>query len=376
MIHFYQIGDLAFHMEHQVDASSELKSRGRATELLWSPEIARPNSQYLHESRQRTIRGTLRGNCAKNANAYLQHLKSLVGLPTDLIGYVIVDEANAPCSDCACACGMAGCGCRLLWLHNRGVINGVRLNGDDAERDYPELEITLEHDLYWEPINRYFWHWQADTYSPFKAWGTVLPYSTGLQPYPTCENLFAGCAPCRVFARKVYADADLGLDPDLHQADIANHMLNYPDIGLTRAWSAGNKAYRVQVNRDLWGAPPSSFYAFRKLPTTGSITITVQQVQGTWRAGTTSATLNLATLNASLAAKGYTGISPTDVLYLGDVEKRPGFIKRGTVKIDNPRPEIIHTGFHVGMLQPGRNEIQITVPSGAEHASVHRYRRL
>ena len=375
MIHIYQLGDLTLHLHHQVDGGYEHKGRMRTTEMMWSPRNARPDGQYLMSLRTKTIEGALFGNCAQRAQEYHQRLLTMTDQPIDIIGYVILDGQGQACGDCSCACCMCCDGCTLIWLHNRGAVKTPQLN-DDPTNQFPELSIDIEFDSYWQPVNRFLWHWRADKFSPFKVHEVESPYLAGLEGYPTCENLFAGCTPCRVFAKRIFDDCNVLLDPLLHKADFENHMPGYPQIGYAREWTAGTQEYKVFVRRDLWGAPPQSFYVFRNLPQTGTVTIQVQHPRGSWSALTDVAELDLADFHATLVAKGFLGLFPTDRIYVGDVERQPGFLLRNNTIIDIPRPRILHEGFWAGMLEPGENRVKLHLPANAESASVHRFRRM
>lgn len=369
-VFLYQIGDVSFHLHDQLYFGENWQARGEAQELLWSHEVRFPDTQWQPKLPSQEISGLLMGDCSWRADQILQRLKRITGRPTDLIGYSLINCCEPGTGSCGCG---GGSGCTAVWYHTTGVLKEVRPHmRPDGETI--EVSITIEYQSYWRPLSRYFWEWTDATSIP-RDLKTVKPYRFGMKPLPRCQSMFT-CNTCRQFRKRLYADNLISFDPDFWVAANCENYPGYPDTGSAETW-LGNTIDKINfVDPSNWSAPLLSIYAFKHLSQSGQIYIQTEHSDGVWGRETDTAVLDLAVFNSQLVSAGLGGIEQDDVMYLGDVGRKPGFIIRDGVILDNPRPLPQYTGNWPGYLTPGKYRFTIRAPIGTKVAYRHDGRRL
>lgn len=110
-----------------------------------------------------------------------------------------------------------------------------------------------------------------------------------------------------------------------------------------------------------WSAPPSSIYAFTDLATSGTLSISVQRSTGFFagQAVEEVSELDLAVVDADLAAAGYTGLFADDIIITGLTAPQPGFVYRDGAKIEAARPKWSYPGIYPGECGRGYNVVTI-----------------
>lgn len=369
MIMLYQIGDVAFHFHGKLYNGADHNGAGKATQLFRSHEIVWPSMQFQPEMRRQTIAGVLMGDCTWTADQVYQRLQTLVDLPTDIIGYI----NTACCDDRGCAC-QGSPGCRLVWYQNFGVLRSVKItNREDGTAI--DITIEIEYGAYWRPLSRYFWEWASYT-GERSTIPPILPYEDGITPYPRCGMIFCKTVQCMQFVKRNFDNCNLGYDPALWLEENCRLAPLYPKIGSAESWESGRVLRTYWNDATVWNAPLLSIYAFKRLPQTGIISIRVNRSYGVWSTIDETTTIDLAALSGALSAAGYGGLTSTDILYVGDVSRKPGFVMRGGVIIETPRPIITYPGEWPGYLTPGEMQLDINTPGGTLTAHSLMYRRM
>lgn len=367
---FYQIGDTAFHFHGELYNGETHNGAGRATTLFKSHQTLWPDMQYKPEMRRQTYNGVLLGDCTWTADQTYERLQRLVDTPTDIIGYV-----NAACCDDSSGCACQGAaGCRLVWYQNYGVLRSVKLTGR-KDSLITDVSIDIEYGAYWRPLSRYFWEWTGYT-GEIEERAPILPYAQGITPYPRCSMIYCKRVNCTQFVKRVFTDCNLGYDPGLWVEENCQTAPGYPKTGSAESWVSGDLNRVYWNDPTVWNAPLQSIYAFQNMPQTGIITITAKHSAGVWDRVTETSSIDLSILNGALAAAGYGGLFNTDIMYIGDVTRKPGFILRNGVVIDTPRPAVDFPNEWPGYLTPGSIDLTINTPGATQTALNHIYRRM
>lgn len=372
-VNIYQIGNLPLHLHTLHPFEGKFSATGKPTSLFWSNRVYYPSKRYISGgSRDISMTGLLLNQCNLTAEMTLARLQSMVDMELDIIGYLDL----GCCSNSTCCACSGGSGCRLLWLETRGFLDSVDPKQRD-NADVVEVSIGFKHSGYWSPIHRYFWNFGGGggfaNPLAMEAW---TPYRDYMMAVPHCDEIFCDSCPCESFHKRNFEDCLLGYDPELWVAIACELPPFYPPVNYSTSWTTDQPKQYLTIDADLWSAPPMSVYAFRNLPDTGTIQIDVNRPEGLWGGKAETTTLDLAALNDALDDGGYTGLLTTDIVYLGNVEKMPGFVVRGGEMIDNPRPLPDYVGRWPGYLAPGYNTVKLTVPEGVEFAYIHEMRRL
>ena len=156
-------------------------------------------------------------------------------------------------------------------------------------------------------------------------------------------------------------------------------------------WSEIMPAYAsINTGVSHFNAEPSSVYAFRRLPTAGTITITVRRLYGNaiWEATEDVTTIDISTVSAKMIATGYGALRTSDFIYVGDLTRKPLQVYRAGVGFLPIAINIPYTSELPGSLGLGANHIHIdadfdfsalaedVVPSVPQFAHIHTFRRI
>lgn len=148
MLALYQIEDIVIHWHPlnedgiEVSAKTE-KAYNNAFNFYWS--------EAEFDTSTKKLSGYLLDDSRHlPPEKIARQLKRLIGRPTDLFAYDAIYD-----TDCCCLCG-GSAQTELVWLHTMGMIKEVVLEWDDKSEAY-RLELVLDHNPVWMPLNRFFW---------------------------------------------------------------------------------------------------------------------------------------------------------------------------------------------------------------------------
>lgn len=375
-MNIYQIGEVVVHLHDQPDDDYTVEARAGYTEYMYSQETRWANSQYTTKTASVQKKGLLYAECGFTIEEHLSLLQRLVGHPLPIIGYY----------DPRCRDGVSQCACtsdpgQLIWFETFGTLNKVTKNYRAGSGQVADVTLDIQYRQQWELLNRYTWDWRErpTLISSFEDLPTTADEAKALlHPYPGVEQLYScGRSRCHEWYRRRWnANPYLKVINNpaywTYEAD-QNLNGNYPVQRVALTWQATPYSGSVLFHPYLYSYPHKPVYIFKNLPTTGTITITIQRDNATYGYITTVSTFDLAALNTDLLAASLSAISATtDWLVTGDVFKRPGYLLRTVtttpVVLDAPRPEGDLQGAWAGFLGVGSNAITIAAPAGVEVA--------
>jgi hypothetical protein len=377
----YQIGStrLAVYSEEDNYLYDD-SAVGKPTRFMYSNRIAPVNTQFARESREIKWSGLLLGTGNRRQDQTLELLRSQVGLPQPIIGYVYPD----PSVNIGCGCRHCSDGCTILWFEALGEITRVRPRSDNNR--IPELEITIDLHSHWRGLNRYLWYWGSleSKLLGQKTAPTNYRDVIEVRDWPTCQQIF-NCTDCHVWEYQDYTDASYRFDPDYWDALLnCSAFCQSHRAGKAGSWQTGNIATSLFVDQGMWGAEPIAMYAFKNLPQSGEIFINVSYRRGVQQQ-VEQTRLDLADIDAAITAASQGNLLTTDVLYAGDILER----KNG---ISYPRAFILRDGeilanvfvpiaespqYSPGKIGTGHARVSIIVPNNTiETAYQFMYQRV
>lgn len=360
MLKLFQIGNTPIHFHQQRWHGWEAKGRSKTTEALWSHQFFFQNRQFQPDQQTLKIQSIVVDQAGRTARQQVERLKQLVDFPTTVFAYDL-HRAGALNS---CACGSYGRE-DMMWYSNVGILNSV--NEDSDSGDYIEVTLAITVNAYWTSLNRYLWSWQGGEFDPLYPPLVTTPYENFIQQYPKIIGEFGSSHWAKRPINKLIA-----YDPDLWAKQHLSTGLKL-ETGVGATWGAGNHAY--YGDDEEWSAPPLSMYAFKNVPTSGTISIYVQRTKNVYDAVEDLTTINLTQTNTNLLAAGLAALQTTDILYVGDGNPKPGFIVRGGVVIEKVL-SVAYPAAWPGQLSPGRNGVRFVLPGSTQAAYLHSNRRM
>ena len=373
MFNIFQIGDVRLHAHITNTPLLPLSVNGKSENFASSGRVALAQNRYAPDARKGTVRLAVYGDGIRNSDNLFQHLYRLLGLPTDVIAYQLLNPGMERSGKCVQCCSCYG---EMLWLHTRGVIQKITPKSDDGI-GY-EATIQLETEPIWKPLNRILWHQVSGT-GPAEAYLNEVtltsPYTNYLTPYPTAEELFSNrrawfwhkrnCQEIGVFYAPDYATA-------LHTAE----STTYPATGKVVDWDTGAQGFGVFINPDIWSMPSQGVYLFRGMTSVynGVLSVRATVPSDIWATHDETLTIDMQEVNSLMTTAGYT-LTTTDIVVVGDVLDAPGFVLRGNTVLVQIAEALTRTGGAApGQLLPGMNRVYIN-PLIAEYAMHHIFRR-
>lgn len=345
---FYQLGKMILALpSERLHFPYESEWGGKTQTYLMSPQRGWSRAPYLSKTQNVTIRGYL---VPGEEEILLQRYRQLVGIPTSIIGYAF-----------------DSCGEDIVWWQNTGILKNVEPAASDEPREPLTASLTLEFGTYWRPLDPILWGWGVGFYNDLQIVSAPTVYEPAT--FPSAAQLFnSGCK--EPFVKHPFDDFTFVYDPDYWLSWGQGEQVFAHDWGQAGEW------FEIHVDPARYAAPLQSLYGFTNLGTTGTITVRVVRTDPPWNRITEETFFDLATTNSRLAAKGYTGLQPTDIVIFGETPKRPGHIIRNGAILNNVHPEVTYRGLWPGMLTPGANRFMVIADTDVEVAWRHVVRRL
>lgn len=378
-IQLFQVGAHRLNLVSEDDNwSYEDSAVGKEQGFLYSTKIAPVNSQWIRSGREMKWSGFLASVGNKRADETLQTLRSIVGLPQPIIGYLYVDHTKH-----------LGCGCqqccenRLIFFTAIGEVTKVRPK-TKSTGGIAELDISVALHSHWQQLDRYFWRFGSlestllGQVSPNTDYASVYEAS----PWPTPEQVVNYC--CGVWEYRDYNSNSYKFDPDYWAARFSS-ACNSPDYqgGKAASWQTGNIAVSLFADQGVFGGDTMSMYAFRELPTQGSIYINVSYRRGVSQQ-MEQTRLDLADIDTAINDAAQGNLLTTDTLIIGEtvLERRNGtsypraIILRDGEILANVFVPIAAPQYAPGKVGTGHAQVSIIVPSGVESAYQFVYQKV
>lgn len=398
MLHIFQIGNLRVPVGSttvkQYEAKTSRQFRHAETVAshipgaVWHGNSMRP----LVKSSDYTISGTLMCglNGCESVDEELQQFLSLSGVPyVPIIAFVPQGDCGEGCPEC-CAQHPD------LWLLTYGEITSVtrtysydKIPTDEAM----PFELKVRVHTYWEVLDDVRWRYWRNVPVPSFAYDvTSSPPPKNTLPFNMTWNWLTrtsyrdGFEKLR-FDPSVFGDGPMETDPDIwvraylndYSEAVPRAFLSSTSLA-TSAWldiHAANHTFTVP--QPTYSAPPRSLYMLTNLPTSGTISISVNSFNKNGDRFLNTATLNLTNLVTNLTNEGLPTLQSTDRLLFGDTQYPGGGLYRLVNGVYQRLAVFIPWSY--GTLYPGettnfRNKITFSGPDGIKVAYAHIYRRL
>lgn len=358
----------------------EDSSIGKAQNFLYSPRVATVNSQFIRNAgREMKWSGFLASVGNKRADSILQTLRSIVGLPQPIIGYLYIDHTK----HLGCGCSQC-CENRLIFFSAIGEVTKLRPK-TTSTNGIAELDISVALHSHWQQLDRYLWRYGSmestllGQVTPNTDYAAVYEAS----PWPNPEQVTNYC--CGVWEYRDYNDSSYRFDPDYWQARFSD-ACNSPEYqgGKAASWQTGNIAVSLFVDQGVFGGDTISMYAFRELPQTDSIYINVNYRRGLSQQFEQTV-LNLADIDSAINDAAQGNLLTTDTLIIGEsiLERRNGtsypraiILRDGEILPNVFVPIAASPQYAPGKVGGGHAQVSIIAPSGVESAYQFIYQKV
>lgn len=396
----YQFSDLPLVLKNQaVKLDYSTVSTGEVNNFIYTHKKYTSSQRYVTEPTEITFEGILMNDSYLNQNSLEQRLRSLVGFPENLICYLLPNEYPKLLDDCLCP---EGCECKIIWVNTQAILTSVEVETDD---DFTTKTITLTFTLldYFAPLNPLYFRFDGvinTIIRPLETPATVNGFRELITCFPQCDELFQeGCLGCKFFSRRNYDFFDFTYNTKFWEASSCTECCDSYSMGLDfYELSKNGTTEPVNIDNNVWSAPPISIYAFqsrREVDDDVIVSIKVNYMNGSVykQEVTTVEFLNLNTLMVNMGLGRFGSNSNVDILYLGNINYyfnnriyRPSFVMRNGSIIPNLHPLINYPSFSPAQIYAGKNDVYIgakkTIGSerfgfdGLNYAFFHSYRRI
>lgn len=382
--------------------SSGVTWRGKATQPEQGTVVTFNNYYSLPETTKLSLSGNLACNRSSAPLVSLNGLMKLGGKPyIDVVGY-LPNECCCVGQTCSYCNGESQNG--VHWFHTYGQITDISRdwNLDESSHDQFTLipiSIQLEVNPLWQPLNQYLWFPyyptnELDTFSNLivddpSNFPTDEETVDNLQVIKMMNNVELYYHPEQVvpfhfepefmFYKKTFIEAwkYILYDPffwedwDLSQLKVFG-----------KTWSSGLVTYTTEPT---FNAMAKTMYCFDTLPTSGTLTITVQNEVTPFNVETSVSSIDLAQLHATLNTAEYGNTSVANVsLYVASDDIATSFVIKaggsfaplrsvftGNVMIPNWNYPHRCPGELIG----SKSKVTLTKPNvNVRHACLHIYR--
>lgn len=375
-----QVGDVWLNVYPNEWHGYENNSRGRTQELAFSREHVFAFSPRLTTPRTIQMTGFVVANGGYSIAEHLSKINSVIGVETDIIAREFVDCCDD--LDCCGSCGNPK-GNDVIYLQTRGFLKTCRFEDQDGTH---VANMTFETTSLWRPLNRYIWEWTTGKYPIFYKHPETSDVWRYLRPYPFWKDIADNSCKQWLFVKRVFQQDNWGLNPNIWHRIHSNHRPNYVMTGQGWNWSEAMPYYQsINTGVSHFNAEPSSVYVFRRLPTSGTITITVRRLYGNaiWEATEDITTIDTAIVSAKMVAEGYGVLRPSDYIYIGDISRKPLQVYRPNVGFLPIAINISYTSELPGSLGLGANHLFIEADLNVsvdgltpQFAHIHTFRRI
>lgn len=416
MLYLYQIGD--WRATLVTSSYAPISFAHDATFRTPMSTISHVSGSFSHSSpvnpvlaqTNATYSGTLvcgLGGC-DDTTSYVGGLLALAGRPhVPIIAY----EPITACGNVNCngSCGKCQGTRKGRFLLTYGTVTAMRRTtqvemGKFSQEDYATFNISLTLYPIWETVDRFRYKWWPKG-KPTALTPEILPwqdYNEQFPQHPTWLNMSEVTYPKR---------ADRGFSYMRRSSPVKENPFFYPSMArygydqyvagdeyqrnefqpawvplystrLSSHWQeigVEDQIQRIQIPTHLWPAPPRSLYWFRMMPGTGTITISVDGITPLGETYQNVATLDLAQLDANMAAAGFTGLDIGDQLNVGLTSRGGGYLYRWNPTVEEM--EVInvyvpwnYTGHYPGETATGIFTTAIDGPEGIEWNQCHIFR--
>lgn len=362
----FQIGDVRLHLHVDDWHGQDLSAKGRAKDIQGGYRVLMPSTRYQYDPLKVTINALLYNDGSYEESQFVQKLKSLEGLETDVIAYRQLGGAADVELCCQCFC----CDCHLMWLHTFGRIINIKLSAQDFH-EY-RAAITLELQPTWTPLNRALFRWDHVGAIRTRTESLTEPYDEQIGSYPDCEGLFEG-GDCFYWRRRSILSYGSLYDPALFTY---LHIATDPATGFATDWNTTKANHYVTIRPEYWGMAPLSFYVFDTLASaSGTAVITVTHPANIVNEVVSQTTIDITTVKI-LAFTAGIQIIDSDLLIVGDVTHQGLVVRNGEIVAYVTSAIARQGGNWAGMLEPGRNKVEVNPPLGGRWSMNHTFRSL
>lgn len=388
-LRIFQVGGMSLPFPKQtVTDTYGNDSQGKFTDFLSSMSPLVKDSQYLQKPRKikaSFLAVDMRFFHFEKAD---QYLRSIVGKPVPIIGYVVHGNESSMYS-CDCGCYDSR-GCCLTFIQSIGVVTDV---GELKEKDWSEprqFDMSIELITWWRGLDTLKWRYNATVSSTTVV---AIPPSEDTflgdedQYPPSCEIFFANCNNCKgSFVPIVYNDCKYLYDPYYLEKRLGNSCCNSPKCcvgksGFVVEGANMGVAYEPRMNYDYWTAPPLSIYVLSGI-TGNKAYINIKGTDSRLMPVRRSTKIDFEITNQILQANGYDILQETDIVVIGDFtfDKGDKILRNGMIIRDEEpldiQPIMSYPDYFPAMLTPSF-DAQVEIIGNIQSASMaHYFRRM
>ncbi|GEM_PF-6091693 len=362
LIQLFQIGDVPLYGYAAINPEPDWQPVGKTQTAVQSPTVFRPYSRFITKPRKIRTDVTLYNDEFRSKQDLIQHLHNIAGVDTDIIVFEPLSTAVEFSRDRYN--NFYSPDSKLLWLHTRGQIKDINTRINDRQVD---LRLDLELDAYYQPLNHMLFQIidAVSSHHYIEPQTISQPYQPSVPITPSRLNRIFKRRP-EMFHKIIMENWGDQFEPEWYEA-LLKAPPNLPRLGFNTSWdTTENKVIDIYIDKFDWGMPPIVKYIFKNIPSTGTITITVERENEIWYTETFTSTIDLSKVDEAVTTSGHT-ITTTDKLILGDTHWMPGYVLRGNNRLTQIGDAVTRdANGWVGQLLPGKNRITIQVPEGVE----------
>ena len=246
MIRLFQIGDIRlYNTLNNLVVPRAIASFAQSSQMVWSPQKIFGFGGYGMKSQPFSLKEAFVGNHYHTLAQRVSLFANLIARPiVDIIGYIDMGE----CPDGWGVGSTTAYDDNTLWLHTLGTVMSV-----DPSYTGNTLNIKLDIQPLWEPINRYLWEFTPPSYTNTLVSTPAANAYDDLSALPFLYTLDAQYS----WNRKFYSDDLYMFDPDVWEYWHDRLPVGFPATGVSRNWTT-NPHFSFTVSREWWPGPPRS----------------------------------------------------------------------------------------------------------------------
>lgn len=362
-----QIGDVALYGHINENALPSVDSLGSADEGLDSYRVIIPHAPLVVKVRKWAVRGVLYASHGRSRAQIINQLQALTNRVTDVIAVEFIDNDSDTLDPYP---KFAATGTTALWLHNRGRIVSLDIDGKGINLDF---QINLELFSFWQPLNPAIWIMKRRTESmPRFFRKAAFESNKDIVALPEPKTFFQLEVPYS-FQKRIYENQGFHYEPEYFLALQAQHDRDLPLVRYASDWQVSvATGHDIFIDKARWSAPPLSVYLFKELTSATTIEIIVESESGVWEISEIISSIDVSVIQDAMIDSGYSLVD-SDILVVGDVEHGAFILRDGETLIHVADAVSRTGGSWAGQLQPGQNLVKV---HGAMYAQHHVFRRL